>query len=236
MNARQRAIRLRHPLPFLSVLLVVLSLLFFPLSRGSIIADIPEVVVPLGVSLAIALYSVWLLQTEYDVDRIKQIAVYGWVGAIVASVGIWVLSQQLQPDLSITLLLDEALTTVSVGTGTAVVLGARTIHGYRSEDRSDRDHVVAETVWTTEPRPNPILTAVTTQIAELEGVDPLELDPLYDHIDPDVFAGLRTKDGSQWQLRFYTDDYEIRVSGQGTVTLYDIPDGEADTVLVSEER
>lgn len=221
MTPRATPIRLQHPLPLLAGLLLVLSLAFFPLSQGSILADLPEVVLPLGVSLGIALYSIRLLQAEYDVDRVKRIAITGWAGAIVASAGIWVLSQQLQRELSITLLFDETLTVASIGSGIGIVLGAHVLHEHQSGERPDRDRVLAEAVWTTESPPNPILTTIATQIAELEGVDLFELEPLYEHINPDVFTELREKEDSQWQLLFYTNEYEIRVSGQGTVTIYD---------------
>jgi len=210
-----------------------LSVAFIPLSQGSILADLPEVVIPLGISLGIALYSIWLLEVDYDVDQVKRITMYGWTGAIVASVGFFMLSQQLLRALPVTLLFDEALTVLSVGSGIGVVLGAHAVqesrsgdeyhsgHEHQSENHSDRDRVLAETIWINEPQPNPILIAVTTQMAELKGVDPLELDPLYEHINPDVFTELQAQNDSQWQLLFYTVDYEIRVSGQGTVTIYD---------------
>ncbi|MFC4448422.1 HalOD1 output domain-containing protein [Halorussus aquaticus] len=146
---------------------------------------------------------------------------YGWTGAIVASVGIWLLSQQLLRELAVTLLFDEALTVVSVGSGIGIFLGTHVVHDRRPIDQTDRDRVVAETVWTDEPGPNPILTAVTSQIAELEGVDALELEPLHRRVDPDAFTELQTQGDSPWQLLFYTDNYEIRVSSQGTVTIYD---------------
>jgi hypothetical protein len=236
MNHLANSINFQYSLPVLSGLIAVLSLAFFPLSQGSALADLPEIIVPLGVSAGLALYSVRLLEHDYDVDQIKRIAIYGWIGAFAGSVGIVILSQELQRQLVTALLLDEALTIVSLGSAAGVVLGTRAIHDHGSVDRSDRDRVVAETVWTTEPAPTPILGAVTTQLAELEGVDPLELDPLYEDIDPDVFAQLRTHDDSQWQILFYTDDYEIRVSGQGTVTVYDIDSPAEKTPQISAPR
>ncbi|RBI58764.1 hypothetical protein DMJ13_25860 [halophilic archaeon] len=240
MNHRATSAYLRHPLPLLSGLLVFLSLVFFPLSQGSLLTDLPEVILPLAVSLGIALYAIRLLQAEYDVDRVKRIAMYGWTGAIVGSVGVWVLTQQLHRELSIGLLLDEALMVVSVGSGIGVLLGAHVMRERHSVDRSDRDRVLAESVWTTQPPPNPILTAITTQLGELDGVDPLELDPLCEHINPEVFTSLQEQDDSQWQLLFYTDDYEIRVSGQGTVTIYNTASSEeeeeSDIVISLEDQ
>ena len=233
MNHRAKSTRLRHPLPVLPGVLVVLSLAFFPLSQGPALADLPAVALPLGISLGIALYSVRLRRADYDADQVRHIAMAGWTGAIVASVGIWVLSRRLRFAVSGTPLLDDALTVTSIGSGIGIVLGAHVVHEHRSEDDPDRERVLSETVWTNEPRPNPVLTAVTTQVAELEGVEPLELDPLYEHIDPDLFTELRAQEGSQWQLLFYADDYEIRVNSQGTLTIYDTdsPDDETGPSL-----
>lgn len=237
MNRRVKPARLQHPLPVLAGLLVAFSVAFFPLSRGSIRADLPQVILPLGVSLGIALYSIRLLQADYDVERVRRIAVFGWAGVFIASVGFWLLSQQLLRESPVALLFDEALTVLSVGSGIGVVVGAHAVHEYHSESPPDRARVLTETVWTSEPGPNPVLTAVTTQMAELEGVDPRELEPLYEHINPDVFAELQAQGDSQWQLLFYTDDYEIRVSGQGTVTIYDTspPDERVDVGSSQEE-
>lgn len=244
MYRRPGSFRFRHPLPLLSVLLIILSLLFFPLSRGSMLTDVPEVMFPLAVALGIALYSVRLLRAEYDADRIDRIAAHGWTGAITTALCIWLLSQQLRPDLAFSLLLDEALTVLSLGSGIAVFFGANVVHDQRSENpaprsesRTDRDRVLAETVWTNDSLPDPILTAVTTQLAELEGVDPLELEPLYEHVDPGVFSELKAQDDSHWQLLFYTDEYEVRVSSQGTVTIYEkiSPNDGSETGLSESE-
>lgn len=244
MYRRPGSLRLRYPLPLLSALLVVLSLLFFPLSRGSMLADVPEVVFPLAVALGIALYSVRLLRTEYDADRIDRIAAYGWTGALITALCIWWLSQQLRPDLAFSVLFDEALTVLSLGSGIAVFFGANVVHeprsenrAPRSESRTDRERVLAETVWTSDSLPDPILTAITTQLADLEGVDPLELEPLYEHVDPGVFSELRGQDDSHWQLLFYTDEYEVRVSSQGTVTIYEkfSPNDGSETGLSESE-
>lgn len=90
-----------------------------------------------------------------------------------------------------------------------VFAGTLVLRTHSSTDHTDRDRLLAETVWTNNGQPNPILTAITTQIAELEGVDPLELEPLYNHIDPKLFIELQTQEDSHWQLLFYRGAYEI---------------------------
>jgi hypothetical protein len=236
MKYRGRSIRLEDPILLLAGLIVASSVAFIPLTEGPILADLPLIGIPLGVSIGIALYSVLLLQEEYEVEQIRHIALFGLVGAIVAAASIWELSQGVQISLFTTMLLDDALTAVSIGNGAGVLLGAQAIPKRHSEKQSDRDRILTETVWTNESGPNPILTTITTQIAELEDVDPLALEPLYEHVNPDVFAKLRAQDNSQWQLLFYTDNYEIRVSSQGTVTIYgaDYPTKETDIVFTPE--
>lgn len=212
----------------LNALLLLLCVAYFPLSRGSILADIPEIVIPIGVSLGLAVYSIQKPYGSAEIERMKQIAMYGWGGAIVAFAGSWWFVRQLQRELAIMLLLDDALTVLSIGSGFGVFAGALVLQTHSPTDDTDRDRLLAETVWTNDEQPNSILTTIATEIAELDGVGPLELEPLYNHIDPEVFSELRTQEDSHWQLLFYRDAYEIRVSSQGTVTIYgtDEPDEE----------
>lgn len=237
MNHRRRIVRREHQLPLLAGLLLVLSLVYVLLSAGSVLADLPQIGIPIGVSVGLAAYSERLLRGDYDVEQVKRIAIYGWAGAVSTSFGVWGFVQLLQRELAVTLLLDEALTVVSIGSGLGLFVGAHAAHEYSSTDRTTRERLLAETVWTNEPEPAPILTAIATKIAELEGVDPVEMNPLDDHIDPDVFTELRRRDDSQWQISFHTEEYEIRVSSHGTVTIYDAgPPDEGDTASAGPPR
>ena len=120
----------------------------------------------------------------------------------------------------------------SIGSSLGVFRSARVIHDCATDhgentsvhvtDR-DRHRLLAETVWTNEPRQEPIVAVVAEQLAETEGVESQEQDPLYEHVDPGVVAKFRTQDDSQWQPP-YTDEYEVRVSSHGTVTIYDTDD------------
>lgn len=206
------------------ILLLLACLAYCPVSQKSILVDLSEIIVPIGVSLGLAAYSIQLLREDSEGDRIERIALYGWFGAIIASVGSGWFVFQLQRELAVVGLLDEALTVLSAGSGIGIAVGTYVIQETSSPDRTDRDRVLTETVWTNKSESNPILTTVTTEIAELEGVGPLELDPLYEQINPDVFTDLRVREDSHWQLLFYLDEYEIRVSSQGTVTIYDTTD------------
>lgn len=221
----------KYSLPVLTGVLFLLSAVYLPLSHGSVLTDVLEIAVPVGIACVLAAYSLWLLRGTYETDQVKRMAVYGWVGAAVASFGSWWFLQHLRRELAVAALFDEALTVVSLGSSIGVFVGTyaiRTQDATRHErgygGRAERDRLLAETVWTNEPAPDPILSAITKQIAEIEGVDPLELDPMYEYVNPDLFDQLTDHDDSQWQLRLFRDEYEIRVSSHGTVTIYDAGD------------
>ena len=64
---------------------------------------------------------------------------------------------------------------------------------------------------------------VVTAVADAKGVDPLDLDPLYDAIDPDALDSLfSTSPGasaSPTELRFEMGNCEVVVREGGTVTV-----------------
>lgn len=220
MNGRPLSAYLDHPLLVLSGLLILLSVVFFPLSQRPIHTELLEVSIPIAISLGIALYTVRVLRIECESERMERITLLAWVGALIALISILVILQQLREGTAISHLFDEVLTVVSIGSGVGACLGAIVSTEQVAADRTGQDHLLTETLWTNESPPNPILTTITTEIAELEGVEPVELDPLYEHVNPAVFTELQERDGSQWQLFACTDDYEIRVSSHGTVTIY----------------
>lgn len=60
------------------------------------------------------------------------------------------------------------------------------------------------------------------RVANSEGVDPLELSPLYDAIDPDALdslVGCSNGDGSDLEIEFTYCGYDVTVSGEGVVHL-----------------
>lgn len=62
--------------------------------------------------------------------------------------------------------------------------------------------------------------AVVERIANREGVDPLELTPLYEAVDPDALDSLVTPDGgsaSGLRIEFSYHGYELRVTGEGVI-------------------
>ena len=70
---------------------------------------------------------------------------------------------------------------------------------------------------TTSPRDEPITDAIVTAVADAEGVDPLELPPLWDVIDTEALEALfaPTRDGGRsrrsGRVEFSYYGYEITV-------------------------
>lgn len=76
-----------------------------------------------------------------------------------------------------------------------------------------------------DPR-EPLSRRIVERVADAEGVDPVELDPLYTVVDPDALDSLfqprlASRDGPGGELWFEYHDYEVRVGADGRVTLAD---------------
>jgi hypothetical protein len=76
-------------------------------------------------------------------------------------------------------------------------------------------------------------TKVVSAIAEAKGVDPLELDPLYDYVDTDALDAIfsQADASSSLELRFSVADYQVVVSGAGEVAVTP-PTSEDDAATV----
>lgn len=191
--------------------------------------EIPEVIIPLGIALGLGLYTVSLQRRNCTSERLERMAKHAWAGALVSALigGSW-MGLHLYYGLPIDVLPDKILTLLSVGIVTGVLTGRSAgsdlqIESYhQTTPPAPRLRVLAETTWTDRSGPTPILTAIVELLMELEEVDPLDLDALYEHVDPEIFATLRAQDGSPWQFLVFTDAYEIRICSYGTVTIYAI--------------
>ena len=67
-----------------------------------------------------------------------------------------------------------------------------------------------------------ISETVVTAVADAKGVDPLDLDPLYDSIDPDALDSLFGHAGAGVSIRklsFEMADCEVLVRGSGEVVV-----------------
>lgn len=92
--------------------------------------------------------------------------------------------------------------------------------------RHEMGDITADSPLDYDPRGVPLSQRIVERVSDAEGVDPLELDPLYTVVDPDALDSLfRTRlassDGLGGELRFEYHDYEVRVTADGRVTLAD---------------
>lgn len=180
-----------------------------------------EVIVPFGLAFGLAIYTRVLKYRNAPSAQSRLMVKYGLVGALFAgAIGSAELAFHLYSGLPIDVFPDKILTFVSIGLVSGVVAGKVSADTRQARREPDRERVLAETSWTHRPEESPIVAAVADALAEVEGVDPVEIDPIYTHVDPEVFANLQAHDGSPYQITVYTDDYEIRISSHGTVTVY----------------
>lgn len=62
--------------------------------------------------------------------------------------------------------------------------------------------------------------AVFTEVAQFEGADPLELDPLAETIDPDALDRLLDRDDDV-EIAFSYHGYDVRITADGVVDIED---------------
>lgn len=183
--------------------------------------SIPEVIIPLGISIGLGLFTLRSKRRRSPTEQFEPMVKYAWGGALLSGAigGFW-LVLHVYSGLPIDVLPDKILTISSLGIAGGVLVG-RSPSLLRSHPLVvDRDQVFAETTWTGRSGPEPITSAIVEALSEVEGVEPLDLDPLYTHVDPGALSDLRSHDGAPWQFTVYVDDYEIRISSHGTVTVY----------------
>jgi len=57
-----------------------------------------------------------------------------------------------------------------------------------------------------------IVTEIVEAVAAADGVDPTELDPLYEYINPEALVILAKQERGEWSLTFQFSDHQITVS------------------------
>jgi hypothetical protein len=57
-----------------------------------------------------------------------------------------------------------------------------------------------------------IVTRIVEAVAAADGVDPAELDPLYDYMNPEVLHKISRQERGQWSLTFQYSDHQVTVS------------------------
>ena len=81
-------------------------------------------------------------------------------------------------------------------------------------------------------RSDSLSDAVVDALADAEGVDPLELDPLYEAIDPDALDALfdpTDDDRRTGRVEFRTSGYRVEVTSTGRIHLTPVEALEADS-------
>lgn len=76
-----------------------------------------------------------------------------------------------------------------------------------------------------------IATTVIRAVAAADGVDPSDLDPLYEYLDPDVLEQLSDQDQTSWRFTFQYLDHQVTVTHEIQVLI----DGTAYTPDISTE-
>lgn len=205
----------------LNGLVITGSLLFIWRDPEPESTTIPEVIIPLGISLGLTLYTVRLKRQNITTVHSETMVKYVWTGALLSGVagGVW-LALHLYYDLPIDLLPDKILTVLSVGIASGVLIGHSPAIDQRPVTEPERPRVIAEASWVDRSGSSPVLEAIIEGLAEAEEVDTRELTPLYDQLDPEILARLRSQANTPWQLLFDAEEYQIRVSSHGTVTIY----------------
>lgn len=226
MSTRFVLPRLRANPIVLVGLVAVAAVAYTAYTPAPLLEDAPEITVPIGIAVALLLFTVQLRSQGYGSQRARRAVRYGWTGALIAvTISGWWIALRVYEGLAVTGLGEEMLTVWSVGIGAGVFVGSSVTRRYaptlETNHGVDRDRVLAETVWVNRSESNPILVTVVEQLADLEGVRPTELEPIWNHVDPEVFTALREHDGSEWQFFFHTETYRIGVNSHGTVTVYD---------------
>lgn len=68
-----------------------------------------------------------------------------------------------------------------------------------------------------------VTESVVQEVASLEGVDPHELPPLYETVDPEALnQTLESLSHGEGYFKFTYTDYEVNVDGDGTVTVREV--------------
>jgi hypothetical protein len=224
---------LRSRLFFLVGTVTVSSVLYIPLDRGSVLSDAAEIAAPLAISVALLCLAGLVRCRAIVTDRLRHIARYASVGAVVAVVASLLLfGAHLVFELSLSGLDNEILTLWSLGIGGGVLAGAAAGRQFRTAREPSQRSPIEEATWTAHSSDQPILSTIVATLSALDGVSTLDLNPIYDTVDPSLFETLRqSRDDVHWQLTCHTNGYEVRVSSMGTVTVYEDRTADASTTL-----
>lgn len=189
---------------------------------GPSLSGIPEMIIPLAVSVGLGAFTYRITSRNYGSDCTEKMAKYGWIGALIAAaVSGWWIVLHVAYEMPFVGLVEQVATLVTGGIAIGMVVGYSQSNTMSSVHPRQRDHLVAEAAWTGRSGQEPIVETIVEALAELKGADPLDLKPIYDDVDPTIFTELQRHQGVPWQVWYHTDQYEFCVDGSGTVTIFD---------------
>jgi len=64
-----------------------------------------------------------------------------------------------------------------------------------------------------------LIAAVIDAVATADGVEPTDLDSLYEYIDPEVLAKLDEVDNGKWSFTFQYSDHQITVTSEKQILI-----------------
>ena len=74
-----------------------------------------------------------------------------------------------------------------------------------------------------------IVAGIVKAVAAADGVEPADIDPLYEYMNPEALYSLSEQDGGEWSLTFQYSDHQVTVTNGSQVVV----DGVAYTPNVS---
>lgn len=65
-----------------------------------------------------------------------------------------------------------------------------------------------------------LLTEIIDAVATADGVDPVEVDPIYDYIDPEILNKLDEQEkGGSWRFTFQFADHQVTVTHDSQILI-----------------
>lgn len=64
-----------------------------------------------------------------------------------------------------------------------------------------------------------VVARIVEVVAAADGVDQSELDPLYDHIDPDILRNLHDQEKGEWNFTFRYTDHQVTLTDDGQILI-----------------
>jgi len=62
-----------------------------------------------------------------------------------------------------------------------------------------------------------LLTEVVEAVADADGIEPVDVEPLHNHLNPEVLVALGKSDNGDWSFTFQYTDHQITVTAESQV-------------------